>query len=67
MTAPSGADGDQVKALLERIRQTDERLVDLAQGDSADSSRTALVAAAEAEVELVSKMPSPPKRAGLSR
>lgn len=61
MTAPSGADGAQVKALLDKTRQTTERPVDLALGDSAYSSRTALAEAAEAEVELVSKMPSPPK------
>lgn len=61
MTAPSGADGAQVKSLLEKTEQITERPVGQALGDSAYSSRTAIAEAAEAGVELVSKMPSPPK------
>jgi transposase len=61
MTPPSGADGAQVKSLLEKTEQITERTVGQALGDSAYSSRTAIDEAAEAEVELVSKMPSPPK------
>lgn len=61
VTAPAQADGAQIKSLLEKTQQTTELPVEQALGDTAYSSRTAIAAADEVGVELVTKMPSPPK------
>lgn len=61
MTAPAQPDGAQVKLLLEQTQQTTALPVPQALGDTAYSTRTAIAQAAEAGVELVSKMPSPPQ------
>jgi hypothetical protein len=61
MTAPGTADGSKVQDLLtetERLTSTD---VPTALGDSAYSSRTAVEQAAEVEVDLIAKLPEPPK------
>jgi hypothetical protein len=60
MTSPGQADGSQVQALLEQTVKTTEAPVDLALGDTAYSSKTAVTQAETIQVELVTKMPSPP-------
>lgn len=61
LTAPAAADGAQVKALLEQTQQIAGRPLEQALGDTAYSSRIGLTHAHDAEVELVTKMPSPPE------
>lgn len=60
LTAPAEADGAHVASLVEQTTRLTERPVDQALGDTAYSTRTALSQARQAEVELVTKMPSPP-------
>lgn len=61
LTAPAAADGAQVTALLEQTQQIAGRPLEQALGDTAYSSRIGLTHAHDAEVELVTKMPSPPE------
>ena len=60
--APGEADGAQVSTLLEQTKQTTGLAVDVALGDCAYSSRGSISQAEEAGVEMVAKMPSPPKK-----
>lgn len=61
LTAPSEADGAQVGTLVEQTQQvTGSDLVE-ALGDTAYSTRTAIEQAGQVQVELTTKMASPPK------
>lgn len=61
MASPGQADGSRVQPLLEQTVNTTDTPVDLALGDTAYSSKTAVAQAEAVHVELVTKMPSPPK------
>lgn len=61
VTSPGEADGSQVKALIEQTVENTETPVEQALGDTAYSSSTAVAQATEAKVDLIAKMPSPPK------
>jgi hypothetical protein len=60
VTAPSEPDGGKVAELIEETERTTGLPVKRALGDAAYSSRTACAQAAGEEVELKTKMPSPP-------
>src|SRR5690606_15021330 len=60
VTSPGEADGSQVGALIEQTKKNTQAPVELALGDTAYSSATAVNQATDAKVELVAKMPSPP-------
>lgn len=59
VTAPASADGAQVASLLEQTTRQTGREVEQALGDTAYSTRVALSQARDADVDLVTKMPSP--------
>jgi len=61
VTTPAQADGAQIKSLLEKTQQTTELPIEQVLGDTAYSTRTAMAQADEVGVELITKMPSPPK------
>jgi hypothetical protein len=61
LTAPSEADGAQVGTLVEETRQLTGSQVGEALGDTAYSTRMAIEQAGQAQVELTTKMASPPK------
>lgn len=61
VTAPGVPDGAQVGSLIETTEALTGHLVETALGDTAYSSRTAVEQAAQAEVDLETKMPSPPE------
>lgn len=60
MTSPGEADGSQVGALIAQTQTNTQMPVELALGDTAYSSATAVNQATDAKVNLVAKMPSPP-------
>ena len=60
-TTPGTPDGSMVAPLVEQTEQLTRADVDVALGDSAYSSRTAVEQAEEVEVDLVAKLPEPPK------
>lgn len=61
MASPGQADGSQVQSLIEQTVKITQTPVDLALGDTAYSSKTAVTQAEAVHVELVTKMPSPPQ------
>lgn len=61
VTEPAEADGARVESLIEQTRQTTDLPVEQALGDTAYSTRNAMAEADRAEVELLTKMPSPPR------
>jgi hypothetical protein len=60
MTAPAEADGAQVQSLLQKAHETTGLPIDQALADTAYSSREAIAQACEENVEIVTKMRSPP-------
>lgn len=60
MTEPSEPEGGQVKSLVEQSEQTTARPVEEGLGDCAYGTRKAIEQAAEANIEMISKMPSAP-------
>jgi hypothetical protein len=61
MSEPSSPEGEHVGSLIEQSETRTKSSVTESLGDCAYSSRTAQAQAAEAQVPLVTKMPSPPK------
>jgi hypothetical protein len=61
MSEPSSPEGEHVGSLIEQSETRTESSVSASLGDCAYSTRTAQGQAAEAQVPLVTKMPSPPK------
>jgi hypothetical protein len=61
VSAPAQADGSQVGLLVARTERTTGLPVEQALGDCAYSTREAIDQAGAAKVELVTKMPRPPK------
>ena len=61
MTAPATADGSKVAELVGETERLTGAEVATALGDSAYSSHTAVEQAVQAEVDLVAKLPEPPK------
>jgi len=61
VSAPGVADGKHVGSLIEQTKTTTGNPVDRAIGDSAYGSREAISQAGRCNVEIKSKMPSPPK------
>jgi transposase len=62
VSRPGEADGAQVEPLLEQTKETTQLPVEQALGDCAYSTRDSISAAQKAGVEIVAKMPSPPKK-----
>lgn len=60
VTSPGEADGSQVGTLIEQTKKNTQAPVELALGDTAYSSATAVNQATDAKVDLVAKMPAPP-------
>lgn len=62
VSRPGEADGAQVQRLLEQTKDTTQLPVEQALGDCAYSTRDSISGARKAGVEIVTKMPSPPKK-----
>jgi hypothetical protein len=62
VSQPGEADGAQVQPLLEQTKETTQSPVAQALGDCAYSTRDSISGAHKAGVEMVTKMPSPPKK-----
>ncbi len=62
VSQPGEADGAQVASLLEQTKGTTQSPVEQALGDCAYSTRDSISGAQKAGVEIVTKMPSPPKK-----
>lgn len=61
VTSPSEPDGGQVRALIEETERTTGRKVTRALGDTAYGTREGVAQAEAVEVDLLAKMPHPPK------
>ncbi len=62
VSQPGEADGAQVEPLLEQTKEGTQLPVEQALGDCAYSTRDSISGAQKAGVEMVTKMPSPPKK-----